>query len=307
MKLNNIILTGATSMIGVSLIDECIKHEVKVTALVRKNSKNINRIPKSNLITIVECDLDNLDNVSLNETFDVFYHFGWEYTYHDKRTDLNAQKSNITYSNNAVELAKKLKCKKFIGAGSQAEYGIKSEKISPNTPCNPVIAYGKVKNEVSLLTRKKCDEYNITHVWVRIFSVYGIYENKNTMIQQTINKLLQNKVPSFTPSEQQWDYLYSEDAGRAFYLIGEKTNKSTVYCLGYGKTKKLKDYIIKLRNTINPNLKLNIGAIPYSEKQIMYLCADITNLTEETGFLPKYSFEEGISKTVEWHKKYYLN
>ena len=35
----------------------------------------------------------------------------------------------------------------------------------------------------------------------------------------------------------------------------------------------------------------------------MNLCADITNLTEDTGFIPEVEFEEGIKRTIEWYKK----
>lgn len=297
--MDNVIITGATSMMGVALINQCIKNDIKVTALVRENSTNLYRIPKSNLITIVECDLCNLNNICLNEDFDVFYHFGWEFTYHEKRDDINSQKINLYYSLDAVELAKRLNCKKFVGAGSQAEYGIKSEKISPNASCNPISAYGKIKNEVSNITLEKCKEYGIIHIWVRIFSVYGIYENKRTMISQTINKLLNGEEPFFTPAEQEWDYLFSEDAGRAFFLIGIHSNKNAIYCLGSGETKTLKKYITIIRDTIDSDLPINIGAIPYSKDQIMYLCADISNLTKDTSFVPEYSFEEGIKKTIE--------
>ena len=35
----------------------------------------------------------------------------------------------------------------------------------------------------------------------------------------------------------------------------------------------------------------------------MSLRADITNLIEDTGFVPKVEFEEGIKRTIEWYKK----
>lgn len=34
----------------------------------------------------------------------------------------------------------------------------------------------------------------------------------------------------------------------------------------------------------------------------MHLCADISDLTNDTGFIPQYSFEEGIKETIEWYK-----
>jgi len=35
----------------------------------------------------------------------------------------------------------------------------------------------------------------------------------------------------------------------------------------------------------------------------MHLCADITSLTEDTGFIPEVNFEQGIMKTIIWYKK----
>ena len=51
------------------------------------------------------------------------------------------------------------------------------------------------------------------------------------------------------------------------------------------------------------NADIGIGEVPYMPKQVMYLCADINKLTKDTGFVPEWSFEEGIKETVEWCRK----
>ena len=43
--MQRIIVTGATSMIGVALIEECIKHGTEVYAVVREGSKKRSRLP----------------------------------------------------------------------------------------------------------------------------------------------------------------------------------------------------------------------------------------------------------------------
>ena len=53
-------------------------------------------------------------------------------------------------------------------------------------------------------------------------------------------------------------------------------------------------------------LDIGFGEVDYYPGQVMYLCADISELTEDTGFVPEYSFEEGIKETVEWYRKEYL-
>ena len=66
-------------------------------------------------------------------------------------------------------------------------------------------------------------------------------------------------------------------------------------------------YILKIRDAIDTEAELGIGAIPYGEKQPMCLMADISKLTEHTGFVPLYSFEDGISETVKWAREVYLD
>jgi nucleoside-diphosphate-sugar epimerase len=302
--MKRIVLTGATSMIGVALIEECIDNEIEVLAITRKNSNNIARIPESKFIKVVECNLNNIKDLNdIADSYDVFYHFAWDYTSKDKRDNARCQDYNIGYTLDAVELAKKLNCNTFIGAGSQAEYGIASDIISPSTPINPESAYGAAKYAAGKLSGLMCRDLEIRHIWTRIFSVYGRYDNEGTMVRYAIEELLKGKKPSFTKSEQKWDYLYSKDAGRAFYLIGQFGIDKSIYCLGSGKVRTLSDYINIINQMVNPNMPVGIGDKDYVNNQVMHLCADISSLTRDTGFQPKYQFEEGIAETIQWLKE----
>jgi nucleoside-diphosphate-sugar epimerase len=150
--MKSIVLTGATSMIGIALIKQCIQNNIAVLALVRPRSSRINRMPNSDLVTIVDCDLDGLTNFSsfsdIMSPIDVFYHIGWDATDKKGRNSCEKQLRNIKYVLNAVSLAKKLGCKKFIGIGSQAEYGNFSKPLNENVPVNPDIAYGVARRLV---------------------------------------------------------------------------------------------------------------------------------------------------------------
>ena len=59
--------------------------------------------------------------------------------------------------------------------------------------------------------------------------------------------------------------------------------------------------IEKKKNSINSEIVLNLGKIPYAEKQVMNLSVDISELIGDTNFMPKISFEEGIRETIEWY------
>ena len=144
-----------------------------------------------------------------------------------------------------------------------------------------------------------CRELGMECIWPRIFSVYGIYEKETTMIASGLRKMLRGEPTEFTPAMQRWDYLYSKDAGRAYYLIGEKGRDGAVYCIGSGEAHPLKEYILKMAELTGAE-ETGIGARPYPQGAVMNLCADTESLQRDTGFVPEYTFEEGIRETITW-------
>ena len=301
--MRKIIVTGATSMIGLAIIEACLEAGIsKIYAIVRPRTTKMDRLPKDDRIIVVECSSENYHKLPdmIQEECDVFYHAAWSVTDAGRNDDIAGQAENIGYTLDAVDAAAKLKCKKFIGTGSQAEYGkLDIDRISETSQVNPVQPYGIAKYAAGKLAAEEAKKLGIDFFWVRIFSVYGRYDKPGTMVSSTIRKLLNGEHPSFTAGEQRWDYLYSSDAGRAFYLIGERSTGNKVYCLGSGKAQLLRTYIEIIGRVVNDKIPLGIGEIPYSEGTVMNLCADIRRLQEYTGWKPVVGFEDGIREILK--------
>lgn len=299
------IITGPTGAVGVSLINELIKHDWEVIAVVRPYSKRISAIPSHRKVQVISCSLDEIRLLPsmIEGKADVFFHFGWDGTFGDERLDLYKQYQNVVYTIDAVESAKEIGCSVFVGAGSQSEFGHVEGVLNHDMVCNPDNGYGAAKLAACHASRILCTQYNIRHEWCRIVSLYGPNDGDYTMVMSTINKLLNGESPKCTKADQVWDYIYSKDAACAFRLVAELGQHGEVYCFGTGNTRKLKDYIISIRDLVNPEIPIQFGALPYYKNQVMHLEADISNLVEDTGFQPQYSFEEGILETIEWVKK----
>lgn len=300
--MKKVIITGPTGAVGVSLIQELIAHNIEVTAICRPASKRLGSIPKHPLVRIVECGVDQLLTLKdqLDHDYDVFYHFAWDGTYGDSRQDLYRQANNILYTLDAVHLAHAAGCSVFVGAGSQSEFGHVEGVLHPDMPCTPDNGYGIAKLDAGRMSRLECRKLGIRHEWCRIVSLYGPFDGQYTMVMSGIYKMLRGERPQYTKGDQVWDYIYSKDAARAFRLVAEKGKDGSIYCFGTGKPRLLKDYILAIRDAVNPELEVGLGELPYYPNQVMHLEADISNLTEDTGFVPQYSFEEGIRETVEW-------
>lgn len=278
---------------------------MEVLVLYRRNSARAERIPDHLLIHIQFCNLNQMKNweTENKESYNVFYHLAWEETTGEARNDMYLQNKNVEYTLDAVRLAYRLGCRTFIGAGSQAEFGRGEGMVNEETPVKPENGYGIAKLCAGLMSKEECHSLGTKHIWSRMLSVYGPYDGENSMIMYSIKRLLKGEEPELTAGEQMWDYLYSEDAARAFLALGERGKDGNVYCIGSGRGRPLKEYMYLLRNTVNSMLPLGLGKVPYGEWQIIYLYADISRLCKDTDFVPEISFEEGIRRTVEWEKK----
>lgn len=295
------IVTGATGMIGWNLIKYLVGKDIEVLAIVNPASTRKGYISGCKYVTIIESDLKDLMQIPIEKHYDYFFHLGWKGTHGNAREDLYMQEENVRNSLIAADFAYKAGCSVFVGAGSQAEYGSGyRQKLNGNLPARPETGYGIGKYMAGIMTGKRCHQLGIRHVWVRILSVYGPGDGMHTMVMSGIRKMLDGVSPDYTKGEQQWDYLYVKDAVEALYLLAEYGMDQKVYCLGSGKARPLREYIMDIRDLVNPDLKVKIGALPYPENQVMYLCADIVELEQDIGFTAKTPFVDGIRETIQW-------
>lgn len=298
------IITGGTGAVGMALIEELVSQGVEVLVFCRKDSERNDRIPRHPMVSVLYCDLNQLEDVqnTTGKQYDVFYHFAWQGTTGESRNQMMLQNQNVKYALEAVKAAKRFGCRIFIGAGSQAEYGRVEGKLTADTAVFPENGYGMAKLCAGQMTRVMAEQLGMEHIWVRILSVYGPYDARNSMVMSTIRKLLCGEVPQFTKGEQFWDYLYSKDAAVAFRLLAERGIDQKVYVLGSGQVSRLSEYIGLIRNVVRPGAAIELGAIPYGPKQVMYLCADGEELKKDVGFVPEVEFSQGIQNVVNWYK-----
>lgn len=294
--MKRIIITGATGCVGSAVVRRALTQGLQVTCLVHPGSNRLMNLPTDERLKIVECGLSDYQALQLDGTYDAFIHLSWEKTFGASRDDAEVQTRNIQYTLDACQLAKRSGCQVFVGAGSQAEYGVQSEDLTPDLPVKPESGYGIAKYAAGKLSAMLCKRFGLRHCWVRILSVYGPHDGENTLISYVIRELQAGRSPELTKCEQLWDYLYADDAGDALLAIAEKGVDGKAYPLGSGQGRKLSDYIESIRQAINPSIEVKYGAKDYYPHQPMHLVADIRDLTADVGWIPRTTFEDGIQR-----------
>lgn len=290
-----VVITGSTGMLGHYLINELLKGNNTIFCIEHPESKRLGTIPETSNIHLIKCSIDKYSSVEIQEECDYFFHLAWNNTTKEGRDDINCQLGNIQHTLDAVRLASKLKCKTFVGAGSQAEYGIKTVPLTVNMPVNPQSGYGIAKYAAGKFAKILCKQLGIKFNWIRILSMYGPNDGENTLISYVIRELKAGRSPELTKCEQIWDYIHCDDAARAFVLVAESGVDGKTYPLGSGQGRKLSEYVEDLQKQIAPDIPVKFGTKEYYPHQPMFLVADVSELKKDTGWKAKIGFPDGIN------------
>ena len=119
-----VIVTGATSFIGIHLIKQLIyRSKYFVYAIVRRNSGKRELLPKSDRVMVIELDMEEYTQIGqvIATPCDACFMLAWNGTRGDDRNDSGKQQLNYQYSMECIMHVCLLGCKKIISAGSQAE------------------------------------------------------------------------------------------------------------------------------------------------------------------------------------------
>lgn len=300
--MHDIIIHGASGFLGKHFIKKLMAEKIPVVVLARESS-DLSLILNNPGVKIYRYNksLNELAKIDIKVQSPVYFEFSWQGVFGSDRNNEEQLSVNVPLITSSVKCANDLKAKHWIGIGSQAEYGNIDKRISENDVCNPTTFYGKAKLKCSQISAELCNEFQMDHSWLRLFSVYGPDDNHEWLIPYLIKEMLHNKDINVTKGEQLWDYLYIDDISDMFIKLKNASGVG-VANLGSGKSVTVK-YIIKMiKELTNSKSKINFGAIPYREDQVMKMEADINKLSNHLNWFPKVAMEEGLKRTIDFIK-----
>ncbi len=294
-----IVITGATGFIGAATVTELLARGHEVYVLLRPSS-NSARLKVVHGWHPVECEfwgsLEVVRELAARQP-SVFVHCAWQGVGGTERNASWQMTANLRLTADALELAKKIGCSQWVSLGSQAEYGNLNQRIVESSPTKPTTLYGKAKLIGTEVAQAFCEAEGIKGAVLRVFSTYGPGDAPAWFIPYIIRELMAGRAPELTACEQRWDYLYVDDAARAIASVVE-SRAAGVFNLGSGVARPLRDTVEIIRRELGGTLSPTFGAVPYRPDQVMWLEADITRLSQATGWRPSTSLESGIKATV---------
>lgn len=293
----NVMVTGANGFIGTYLVKQLLNDGYTVYAVVR-NSESSVCFPNDDNVKVVLSDMNeykNLPDKLSGVYFEYIYHLAWSGSSGFGREDYKLQLNNVECLLDIIHIAKKLSAKKVIFSGSitQIMYRdyLKQDQIEPEM----VTCYAIAKITAEYMAKCLSAYLGVDVNWTYIANLYGRGDKTNNFINFLVGKYLNGETPVLTNGNQLADFIYVSDVANALISVAKHGTPNVSYYIGYGHPRPLREFILAVRDRINPAIDSGLGRKYFEGFDIDFNHIDQDKLFRHTHFRPSVSFEDGIS------------
>jgi dTDP-glucose 4,6-dehydratase len=297
--LKKILIIGGTGFLGYHLARYCIKKKIHVTSISKNSPRRIRFLKK---VYYIRCDISNkkLLEKKLNNNFDYVVNFGGYVDHSNKKETF---KSHYLGGKILGDIFLKKKIKKFIQIGSSMEYGRINSPQKESSECKPKSTYGLSKFLTTQFFLNLHKKNNFPVTILRLYQVYGPYQDSNRLIPIVINSCKANKNFSCSDGKQFRDFLYIDDLIRAIYItLNKKESSGKIINIGYGRPIKIKKIIKKIKNYFKKGNPI-FGRIKLRKEELLKIYPDLKNAKNILNWKPRVNFESGIKKTINFYQR----
>ena len=298
--MENVIVTGANGFIGKTLVNALLEKGYHVVALDIRFDDVLANDDRVTCVNVMNKEVAALAKEIPHQEYRCFFHLAWAGTSGPARADYTVQLNNVKLACDYIKLCSEIGCKRVVYASSINEMEtyeyLQSDDIEPAGG----YIYGTGKLAAHLMGETVAKLNGIEFIPVIITNIYGVGEKSARMIYTSINKLVHKEHCSFTAGYQTYDFIYITDAINSIIAVAEKGKAFNRYYIGSGEPKPLREFLLEMRDIVDPEAELGLGDIPFKGVDISYDQFDLKKVERDTGYRNEVPFAEGIRMTAEY-------
>ncbi|MGX2959963.1 dTDP-glucose 4,6-dehydratase [Peribacillus sp. JNUCC 23] len=267
--------------------------------------KNIEKKENYRFIKMDITDCEAIKALFAKEKFDFVVHFAAESHVDRSITDPEIfVRTNVLGTQILLHAAHQNKVAKFVHVSTDEVYGeldfdpttffMEESKLLPNSP------YSASKASSDLLVRAYHETYGLPINITRCSNNYGPFQFPEKLIPLTISRVVQEqKVPVYGDGKNIRDWLHVYDHCSAIDLVMHEGVKGEIYNVG-GHNERTTLEVVK---TIIHKLGKSESLLEFVEDRKGHDKRYAINPTklEKLGWIPNYSFEIGLTQTIQWY------
>ena len=303
------LVTGGSGFIGSNLVKRLLNMgwEVSVTVKYKSIIDNVRISSVWQKLDVIEVDLRNSDSCTQfkDQHYDIVFHLA-AYN-HVGDSFLHVQESltsNILATSNLMESG--IKYGRFVYTATSEVYGFQEEvPFKEDMLPFPISPYAIGKYSGELYAQMKRVKENAPICVVRPFNTFGPYQSERAVIPELIIKCLMGETVETTEGTQTREFNFVDNIVDGFIALGiQDPMPDVVVNIGSNHEIPIRDLVVKIHQACDSASELKIGALQNRPTEIWRMCADYSRAKELLGWTPKVSFDDGLTQTVDWYKRY---
>ena len=298
-----VLVTGAAGFVGAVLARRLVGDGHDVHALVRPGS-DLWRIQGADA-RVHEVDL--ADEPSLGEIVGRIrprwiFHLAAHGAY-PSQADFRAMvRTNVLGTIHLVESCLRVGFEVLVNTGSSSEYGFVNHAPTEDEEPRPSSDYAVTKLTATLYCRAAAERSGRSISTLRLYSVYGPYEEPSRFVPQLLVRGLEGKLPPLVSPEIARDFVCVDDVVEAYVAAASRhgTEPGAVYNVGTGRQTSIREAVEVARRAFSLDSAPEWGTMPNRAWDTSVWVANPSKIERELGWKPQTSFEEGFSRFIGW-------
>lgn len=304
-----ILVTGGSGFIGANLVRKLLENKQnKVIVMVGRES-DLWRLEdvKDEILIYKGCleDKPKLTRLIKKIKPEIIIHTAIYGSYPFQKDVNRMIDINIKAMQNLLDVLKEISFKHLIITASSSEYGEKSKMMNEDDVCEPGNIYALTKLAQTNLARIFSQTYQKSVLILRLFNVYGPFEEKGRLVRSVVESVLLNKPILLATGKEARDLIFIDDVTgaivRCFTL--NKIFKGEIFNIGTGKQTTIKELAEKVVKLTKSSSEIKLHAYEGRIAESFHWQADTRKTGKYLKWKAKYSLKKGLLTTIDWYKK----
>ncbi len=304
--MTRVLVTGANGFIGANLARRLMLEGNTVSCLVGATDQW--RLAElGDGIAIIEADLrdeDGLKSALMGLRFDWVFHLA-AYGAYSWQEDLAQMLAvNVLGTANLVRALEGASVEAFVNTGTSSEYGFADHAAIEEDRLDPNSAYAVTKAAATHLCSDLARRGVMPITTLRLYSVYGPYEEPGRLVPTLISRGLRGELPELASPDIARDYVHVDDVCDAFIAAARSNVASKepglVVNIGSGVQTSLAELVALAQRVMSIAQTPRWGSMPNRRWDTHIWVADIRRASSALQWTPRIDLESGFRATAEW-------
>jgi UDP-glucose 4-epimerase len=303
--MKKVLITGASGFVGTNLARRLMREGHDVHLLLRSSYKpwRIEEIKKEVVIKLVDlADENRVTAVVKHIKPDWVFHLATYGAYSQQDEVGRMIETNIKGTWYLLRACLKAGVKVMVNTSSSSEYGFNSDAPSEKVTVTPNSDYAVTKTAATLLCNYFANRYQLYIPTLRLYSVYGPYEEPSRLMPTLLIQAQKGKWPPLVNPQTARDFIYVNDICEVFLKVTRRRSKewAPIYNLGTGKQIRLRQLANIVRKMFQIKAMPRWSTMNQRQWDTSVWRANIAKIRRDYRWKPKYNLALGLQEMNDW-------